>query len=197
MNYDETRNILSILKLNYPQSFKGWSLQQSHDFLNLWSEAFKDDSVQLVAGAVKSIIYSDTREFAPNIGQVKNKMHKLTAKDELTEIEAWGTVKAALRNSGYHAAEEFEKLPPVVKSLVGSPRQLFEWSMMDTSEIDTVVASNFQRSYKVRAKHEKEMQAIPLEVKEALGITTLTEKMKLESNLNKQNRLEGHKDDSK
>jgi hypothetical protein len=41
MNYDETRNILSILKLNYPQSFKGWSLQQSHDFLNLWSEAFK------------------------------------------------------------------------------------------------------------------------------------------------------------
>lgn len=197
MNYDETRNILSILKLNYPQSFKGWSLQQSHDFLNLWSEAFKDDPVQLVAGAVKSIIYSDTREFAPNIGQVKNKMHKLTAKDELTEIEAWGTVKAALRKSGYHAAEEFEKLPPVVKSLVGSPRQLFEWSMMDTSEIDTVVASNFQRSYKVRAKHEKEMQAIPLEVKEALGITTLTEKMKLESNLNKQNRLEGHKDDSK
>ena len=197
MNYDETRNILSILKLNYPQSFKGWSLQQSHDFLNLWSEAFKDDPVQLVAGAVKSIIYSDTREFAPNIGQVKNKMHKLTAKDELTEIEAWGTVKAALRNSGYRAAEEFEKLPPVVKSLVGSPRQLFEWSMMDTSEIDTVVASNFQRSYKVRAKHEKEMQAIPLEVKEALGITTLTEKMKLESSLNKQNRLEGHKDDSK
>lgn len=197
MTIEETKQILTILKINYPASFKGWDGEQSRMFLKLWAEAFKDEPVELVAGAVKSIVYGDTREFAPNIGQVKEKIHKLTAKDEMTEIEAWGTVKAALRNSGYHAAEEFEKLPPVVKSLVGSPRQLFEWSMMDTSEIDTVVASNFQRSYKVRAKHEKEMQAIPLEVKEALGITTLTEKMKLESSLNKQNRLEGHKDDSK
>ena len=186
MNYNETRDILKVLKTNYPQSFKGWTKEQSYDFLNLWSEAFKDDPVQLVAGAVKAIIYGDVREFAPNIGQVKEKIYKLTHEADMTEIEAWQLVKNALRNSGYHAADEFEKLPVVVQRLVGSPRQLYEWSMMDSEKVDTVVASNFQRSYKVRAKHEREMLSIPADVKQALGIETLSERMKLDSKPTKQ-----------
>ena len=79
-----------------------------------------------------------------------------------------------------------ERLPPVVQKLVGNPRQLYEWSMMDSEKVDTVVASNFQRSYKVRAKHEREMLSIPADVKQALGIETLSERMKLDSKPTKQ-----------
>lgn len=192
MNYNETKDILTILKTNYPQSFKGWTYDQSQAFLNLWAEAFKDEPVGLVAGAVKSIIYGDTREFAPNIGQVKAKIYSLTHEADMTEIEAWQLVKNALRNSGYNAADEFEKLPVVVQRLVGSPRQLYEWSMMDSEKVDTVVASNFQRSYKVRAKHEREMLSIPADVKKALGIEEISERMKIESKPTKQVNMIGY-----
>ena len=170
MKLEETRQILKILKTHYPQSFRNWDIKQSQDFLNLWAEAFKDEPVGLVATAVKSIIYSDTREFAPNIGQVKAMIHKLsTVNNSLTEQEAWNLVYKALENSGYHAEEEFKKLPPTVQKIVGSPSVLKEWCMMNIDELNSVVASNFQRSYRARAKHEEEMQALPNSVKAVLG----------------------------
>lgn len=181
MNLNETRQILTVLKANYPQSFKGWTREQSQDYLSLWAEAFQDEDVHLVINAVKTIIYSDTREFAPNIGQVKNMIYKLTSENEMSEQEAWGYVKKALRNSGYHAKEEFDKLPPIVQRLVGEPRQLYDWCMMSTDEVDTVVASNFMRSYKARSKHEKEYLAIPTSVKQALGLEEIADNMRLES----------------
>ena len=181
MNYEETRKILTVLKTNYPQSFKNWTREQSEMFLDLWCEAFSDEPVQIVVAAVKSIIYGDTREFAPNIGQVKDKIYTLTHEADLTEQDAWNLVKKALRNSGYHAREEFDKLPPIVQNLVGDPRQLYEWSMTNSDQVNTVIASNFMRSYKARAKHEKEMMAIPGEIKKALGITTLADQMKIET----------------
>ena len=192
MNREETKEILSILRINYPNSFTRLSNEETYKYLDLWAEAFKDEPVQLVAGAVKSIIYGDTREFAPNIGQVKAKIYSLTHEADMTEIEAWQLVKNALRNSGYHAADEFENLPAVVQRLVGSPRQLYEWSMMDSEKVDTVVASNFQRSYKVRSKHEREMLSIPSDVKQALGIETLSEQFKLESKPTKQVNMIGY-----
>ena len=138
MKLEETRQILSILKTNYPQSFRNWDIKQSQDFLNLWAEAFKDEPVGLVATAVKSIIYSDTREFAPNIGQVKAMIHKIsTVNNSLTEQEAWNLVYKALENSGYHAEEEFKKLPPPVQKIVGSPSVLKEWCMMNIDELNS------------------------------------------------------------
>lgn len=170
MKLEETRQILSILKTNYPQSFRNWDIKQSQDFLNLWAEAFKDEPVGLVATAVKSIIYSDTREFAPNIGQVKAMIHKIsTVNNSLTEQEAWNLVYKALENSGYHAEEEFKKLPPTVQKIVGSPSVLKEWCMMPIDQVNSVLASNFQRSYRARARHEEEMQALPNSVKAVLG----------------------------
>ena len=71
MKREETQQILQILRLNYPNSFKGLSDKDTFDFLDLWSEAFKDDDVKIVVMAVKSIIYTDTREFYPNIATVK------------------------------------------------------------------------------------------------------------------------------
>lgn len=181
MDREQTRDLLSVLKANYPQSYKGWDRKQSETYIDLWAEAFKDDDAALVVGAVKSIIYSDTREFAPNIGQVKAMMHKLTNLDEMSEQEAWGHVVKAIRNGIYGSAEEFEKLPPICQRIVGSPEQIRTWAMMDSSEIHSVVASNFQRSYRGRAQYEKEMQAIPLEVKKTLGIEHIANRMRLES----------------
>ena len=74
MTVQETRDILTVLKTNYPNSFKNMSKEQSYSYLDLWATAFANDNKQDVINAVKEIIYTDPREFAPNIAQVKARM---------------------------------------------------------------------------------------------------------------------------
>ena len=74
MNREETSKVLTILKINYPQSFRSYTNEETYALLDLWTEAFKNDDAAIVNRAIKSIVYSDTREFAPNIAQVKEKM---------------------------------------------------------------------------------------------------------------------------
>lgn len=165
MTYEETRKILTVLKTNYPQSFRGWDKDQSHAFLDLWAEAFKDDPVEIVIAAVKAIIYSDTREFAPNIGQVKDKMYKLSNTVQIDADQAWSMVSKALRNGIYGAEEEFAKLPPEVQAGVGNANQLREWAKMDADTVQSVIGSNFKRGYRGRIEAKKEYDKLPNETK--------------------------------
>lgn len=171
MNLNETKQILGILKANYPQSFYNWTSEQSKNYLMLWAEAFKDEDVKTVISAVKAIVYSDTREFAPNLGQVKTKIYELTTPSRMTEQEAWTAVYKAIENSGYHAEEEFKKLPKIIQRIVGAPSVLKEWGMTPTQEVNTVIASNFQRSYRNAMQDDKTYNALPNSVKNVIGHT--------------------------
>lgn len=71
MTLQETQQLLSVLRTNYPNTFRNQTKNESYDYLQLWAEAFKNDNANAVIKAVKKIIYEDTREFAPNIAQVK------------------------------------------------------------------------------------------------------------------------------
>ena len=168
MTRDDTLDLLSVLKAAYPNFYKDMTRKDADHVIDLWTEMFKDEPVQLVALAVKRHIATDTKGFPPHIGAIKDAIVKIQQPEEITELEAWGLVQKALRNGYYGAQEEFDKLPPVVQRLVGSPKQLREWSQMDTDTVSSVVASNFQRSYKARAAHEREFLALPTEVKQAM-----------------------------
>lgn len=78
------------------------------------------------------------------------------------------TVSGAQRGL-YNAREEYDKLPPVVQCVVGSSSQLKEWAMMDAETVQSVVASNFQRSYMARAERERERMALPSAVRETVS----------------------------
>lgn len=179
MTYEETRDILTVLRVNYPQSFKNWTREQGEMFLELWSEAFKDDPVEVVTAAVKAIIYGDTREFAPNIGQVKDKIMRITHPVTIDADMAWSMVYKALGNSLHNAQKEFDKLPPEVQAGVGSPNQLREWAQMDTSTLESVIASNFKRGYRGRIEEKKEFDKLPAVAKDL--IQSLTDAKKLEN----------------
>lgn len=164
MNREETLAIMSVLKAAYPAYYRDMSRMDAEAVVGLWSEMFSNDSPQEVAVAVKAFICSDKKGFPPNIATIKDYIYKLRHKDEMTEIEAWSCVRQALCNSIYNSAKEFEKLPPVVQRLVGSHNQLREWALMDSDTVNSVVASNFQRSYKARAASEREFLALPADV---------------------------------
>ena len=177
MTRDETIDLLSVLKAAYPNFYRDMTRKDADHVVALWTDMFKEEPAELVALAVKAHIATDKKGFPPHIGAIKDAIVKIRQPDEMTELEAWGLVQKALRNGYYGAQEEFDKLPPVVQRLVGSPNQLREWAMMDTTTISSVVASNFQRSYKARAANEREFLALPAEVKSAMEQIAASMKM--------------------
>ena len=178
MKKEETKQILQILKLNYPNSFTNLSKQDSHDFLEMWHEAFKDDDVKIVALAVKSIIYTDTREFYPNIAQVKKEMYKLLNHDKLNEFDAWAIVLKALEESRWESVEEFNKLPDEIKEVVISPKQLEEWAWLEVDTLNGVVASNFYKAYRANQSERFKVYALPNSIKNIMRIENKDSKIK-------------------
>ena len=178
MTYDETLKIFAVLKANYSNFFKNMSRIDAEAQVSLWAEMFADTPYEMVGLAVKSFIATDVEGYPPNVGRIKQEIRKLTEKEQMTEQEAVSLIMKATRNGLYGAKEEFEKLPPVLQRLVGSPEQLRAWARMPEDELQTVVASNLMRSYKVIAKREEEYQALPSSIKNLLE--QASEQMKLE-----------------
>ena len=168
MTYDETLTIMSVLKAAYPNYYKDMRRSDADAIVALWVEMFKDDPVEIVAVAVKAHIATDKKGFPPHIGAIKEAIVKLKTSDEMTELEAWALVNKATKNSTWNAKEEFDKLPPVIQRVVGSPQQLRDWAAMDQEVVSSVVASNFQRSYKARAANEREVLALPQDVRQTM-----------------------------
>ena len=168
MTREETLDLLSVLKAAYPNFYRDMTRKDADHVIDLWFEMFKDEPAGLVALAVKRHIATDTKGFPPHIGAIKDAIVKIQQPDEMTEIEAWNMVRKAIRSYSWDAKEQFDKLPPVLQRLVGSPNQLQEWAKMDEDVVASVVASNFQRSYKARAVNEREYLALPADVKGAM-----------------------------
>lgn len=169
MERNDVLQIMAVLRGAYPHFYRDISRKEAEDTVNLWQAMFAEDEPGLVGAAVKAIIVSDAREFPPNIGIVKEKMRELTAGKELTEAEAWTLVANAVKDGLYGSKEAFASLPVDCQRLVGSPSQLREWAMMDSESLHSVVASNFQRSYRVIQKRNREAAKLPPDVKAALG----------------------------
>ena len=165
MTRKDTLQVLSILRAAYPNFYRGMSEEDLEDVVVLWQEMFTDDPHELVSAAVKALIATDSKGFPPHIGAVKEKLRQITTPPMMTEQEAWSLVLRAMDCSEHEIAKRFDNLPPVVRSIVGTPRQLWDWGMMDASVVQSVVASNFMRSYRARAEHQRDFDALPGDVK--------------------------------
>lgn len=165
MNRQETVSVLAVLRAAFPSFYKGMERKDLEGIVSLWNDMFRDDAANVVAGAVKALIATKTTGYPPAIGEVKEHVRRITKPREMTEQEAWARISKALRNSLYGSEEEFRKLPPVLQSVVHDPRQLREWAMMDEATVQSVVASNVQRSYRARAQQARDFEALPEDVK--------------------------------
>lgn len=169
MTRDETIMILSTLKAAYPHAYKGMSRRDGEALVNLWERQFAGEDPQAVAAAVDALISTRTAGYSITPGEVKEQLQKLRTVNQLSEADAWAMVSKACSNGIYGYREEFAKLPPEVQKAVGRPEQLREWAMMDTEAVQSVVASNFMRSYRTAQQREKEKAMLPQNVQEMLA----------------------------
>ena len=165
MTREDTIKILSVLRGAYPAFYRDITKQEAESTIALWESMFDEEPYELVGAAVKAFISGDGKGFPPSIGQIKEKIRLITQPEEMTEQEAWTYVSKALRNSTYGSVEEFAKLPPEVQAVVHDHGQLRQWAMSPSEEVETVIASNFMRSFRAKQKASKEFKALPTEVK--------------------------------
>lgn len=157
MNQPETLKIMAVLQAAYPNFYKDKSDDELDGIISLWHKMFELDTYEIVSAAVMTFISTDTKGFPPVIGIIKDKIIRLTTPEQMTEMEAWQLVSRALENSNYNSLQEFEKLPFEIQYVIGSPSVLKEWSTIDTSTVQSVIQSNFMRSFRAKqaSKHKR------------------------------------------
>jgi len=165
----ETLAVMSILKAAYPAYYRDMKRSDADAVVNLWAEMLADYPANLVGAAVKAHIATDRKGYPPHIGAIIDAIGKLQNPDEMTEGEAWALVSKALCNGIYGSRQEFAKLPPLLLQIVGSPQQICEWAQMDTEVVQSVVQSNFMRSYRAKAQNAREFLALPSELRSVIS----------------------------
>ena len=171
MTQRETAKIIYVIKATYPNAFQRYTAKDLDNLIAAWSSVMEDYPYEVASAGLKIYLSSDTKGFPPSPGQVIDCMLKVTTppSKELTVDEAWGYVHKAICNSGYNAAEEFDKLPDICKKVVVSPANLHEWAMMNNDELLTVEKSHFYRSYRVQLERTREDAKIPSSVRALIG----------------------------
>lgn len=160
--------LLTLLQAEYPASFRGLDMRQMDAKMEFWGREFEADDYDAVMAAVHTLMRSG-RQWAPTAGEIREKMHDLTAPAELSETAVLDIISRAAANGTYHAEEEFRKLPPELQELVHSPSQLREWAMMDADAFKSVIGSFVMKSYRAGIRRAKERAAPPANVRELIG----------------------------
>ena len=157
MNEADTKKILASLTVAYPSLADDKAIP----IVRLWSSMFADEPYELVSAAVKTYIASDTKGFPPAIGKIKQLCISLLESENISEAEAVSLILKATRNGIYGSEEEFAKLPPVCQRIVVNPERLKDWALLDSDEVNTVIASNLRRAYVAEKTREQEVKALP------------------------------------
>lgn len=160
------RNEFSILVKAMKAVYSDPKFITDKDAFNVWYELLKDIPYEVCQAAIHK--YMSTNRFPPTIADIRQISTEITAPVMMNEGEAWALVYKAVCNSAYNAKEEFEKLPKECQKAVGNPAILREWAGLDKSEVNTVIQSNFMRSYKVEVKRAQEYNLLPNATKDLI-----------------------------
>ena len=126
-----------------------------------WYGLLKDLDYKLLSFGLKKYMQTEWKE--PSIAALRECANSIAPQStELNETEAWEKVSKAIRNSGYHAEEEFARLPKLIQKAVSSPGQLREWALSENVDGTwlSVVQSNFQRTYRAEVQREQERRKL-------------------------------------
>lgn len=167
MTREQVGKLLMTIQAYYPN----YNPPDKEITLNAWHIMLAEYPEELVLQALRACIATNTSGFAPDVGQIMSKIQTISQPQELDGMTAWGLVSKALRNGTYGAVEEFNKLPPLIRQAVGMPDNLKNWATSDYQTIETVIQSNFLRTYETVVKRANEINRMPDDIKSLIEKT--------------------------
>jgi hypothetical protein len=170
MTRDETKELLMMIRAIYP-NFNVKPAEMTPT-VNAWHMMLEEYPATAAVAALKVYTRTNDSGFAPSVSQLIAAMYKPAENKQLTEGDAWNLVKRALQDSTYHAVDRFLELPETVQKAVGSANMLQQWAMSDSNEVNTVIMSNFQRTYRAVVERESFSNKIPPQLMKELAEKT-------------------------
>lgn len=169
MTRDECKKILIILDASYPNL----KIEDMTSTIDSWFIFLQDYDYKTIEAGLKIFISTSGSSFAPSVSELIAYSRKPKELQETDAATAWVQVRNAIRRGIYYSHEDFEKFPDDVKKVVGSPSQIYTWAQMESKEIDTVIWSNFKKSYDTIQNRRREFSALPNEVKALIQKTMI------------------------
>lgn len=163
MTKNEMVQIMAVITAAYPRFYDKQTEEDKMAALKLWYRHFENIDYDVMVQAVDAVIA--TNKFPPTIAEINEKIDLLLGKglNYMSEQEAWGYVSKAIQNSAYNYQSEFDKLPEDIQRIIHHPRQLREWALLDKEVVQSVIASNFQRAFRVQQEKKKQRLSLPNE----------------------------------
>lgn len=165
MTKDEFKTLVKGMKAAYPQP----TFIPDKDAFNVWFALLQDIPYSTAQMAIQK--HMMTERFPPTIADIRAGASAVAERmpEEMGELEAWSLIRKAMGNSGYHAEEEFAKLPEACQIAVGSPANLREWALMDSDQVETVEQSHFIRNYRAASKRISEDRKLPVQFRQQIA----------------------------
>lgn len=146
MTREETQELLMMIRAAYPNFIV--KQEEMTPTINAWHMLLVEYPADAVKAALQIYVRTSNTGFPPSVSQLIGCIYKPRENDALTEGQAWALVRKAIQDGIYHAEERYKELPEEIQIAVGSPNMIRQWAMVPTEEVNTVIASNFQRTYK-------------------------------------------------
>lgn len=164
MTISEFSKIVAALKTIYTSP----GFIPNEPALDMWYRLVgKNNDYQTISVAAQ--MYMTTGKYPPTPADILECAEKLKKKNGyMSEQEAWATVSKACSNGIYGYKEEFDKLPATLQKAVGTPQTLHNWAVVDAATFQTVIQSNFLRSYRAALESQKELDKYPPKLQEMI-----------------------------
>src|SRR5665648_44508 len=166
MNIKATQQLLSILKMAYPNFYKSMSKEDAIETVKLYYDFFGEHQTPVVVQALKNYIRNNV--FPPSIAGLNTEI-KLLMNQGNTSEELWSKVAKAVGNSLYNSTEEFKKLPIECQRWLGSPKGLKDLGMAEVEVVNTVVRGQFLKTINEIKASEKAQNGMSPELKELIS----------------------------
>lgn len=165
MTRDEFKILVKGMKAVYAQQ----TFLPDKDAFDMWFALLQDLPYKLANVAIQKHML--TEKFPPTPAEIREKAAQMmeVPETEMSELEAWALVRKAIRNSGYHAQEEFDKLPEACREAVGNAANLEEWAKMDYEKVESVGQSHFIRNFRTAVLRIKEEQRLPEQTRKLIS----------------------------
>lgn len=165
MTRDEFKILVKGMKAVYAQQM----FLPDKDAFDMWFALLQDLPYKLANVAIQKHML--TEKFPPTPAEIREKAAQMieVPETEMSELEAWALVRKAIRNSGYHAQEEFDKLPEACREAVGNAANLEEWAKMDYEKVESVGQSHFIRNFRTAVLRIKEEQRLPEQMRKLIS----------------------------
>lgn len=166
MTREETKKLLMTIRAIYPNF--NVKPEEMTFTLNAWQMMLEEYPAKVVNAALQIYVKTNNTGFAPSVSQIIGCMHKPSEVEQLSEGEAWAMVKKAIQDGSYHSEERFNELPPLVQRAIGGAEMIRQWAQTDSDEVNTVIMSNFQRTYRAVLSKQDFNNKVPEQISDVV-----------------------------